>query len=304
MSVTAASGHPDYSGTFIPELWSTVWNYKLYKATVFPAIANRRWEGEIKKQGDVVKIRVKPDIIIRDYDKGGTLKVQRPESTIVELRVDKAKYFNAIEDDIDEVQSDLKLLAAWNEDATEQMKIAIDKDGLQNIYADVHASNAGSTAGADTSAYDMGTTGTPVTVDKTNILEKIVDCGSVLDEQSVTDTGRWLLFPPLFINMVKVSDLKDASLAGDGTSILRNGRVGMIDRFELFRTRQLKYVSADSAFHCLFGHKMGLAFAAQMTEMDSLKVESTFGRLIRGLQVYGYKVNLPAAIGDLYAAKA
>jgi len=35
---------------------------------------------------------------------------------------------------------------------------------------------------------------------------------------------------------------------------------------------------------------MGLTFASQMTEMESLRAESTFGNIIRGLQVYGYKV--------------
>jgi len=40
MGVTAASGHPAYSGTFIPEVWSPRWNYKFYDACVVAAIAN------------------------------------------------------------------------------------------------------------------------------------------------------------------------------------------------------------------------------------------------------------------------
>jgi hypothetical protein len=35
---------------------------------------------------------------------------------------------------------------------------------------------------------------------------------------------------------------------------------------------------------------MGFTFASQMTNMETIRAESTFGNIIRGLQVYGYKV--------------
>lgn len=211
--------------------------------------------------------------------------------------------FNCLEDDVDAIQADLDLLAAWNEDATEQMKIAIDTDVLQNIYADVSSDNSGTTAGVHSNVIDLGTAAAAETLTKTNVLEYIVRCGIVLDEQNVPQTKRWLLFPPIILGIIKMSDLKNASITGDSESIMRNGRVGTVDRFTLFSTNLLLYVTGDSAYHCLFGHPEGLAFASQMTKMQTIeKPESTFGQLIRGLQVYGYKVNLDKAVGDLYAA--
>ena len=41
---------------------------------------------------------------------------------------------------------------------------------------------------------------------------------------------------------------------------------------------------------------MGLTFASQMTNMETLRSTSTFGDIVRGLQVYGYKVVKPEAI--------
>ena len=35
---------------------------------------------------------------------------------------------------------------------------------------------------------------------------------------------------------------------------------------------------------------MGFTFASQMTNMETLRSTTTFGNIIRGLQVYGYKV--------------
>jgi hypothetical protein len=44
--------------------------------------------------------------------------------------MDKGKYFQVILDDVDKVQSDLKLMDAFSDDAGEQMKIACEVDVL------------------------------------------------------------------------------------------------------------------------------------------------------------------------------
>jgi hypothetical protein len=52
--------------------------------------------------------------------------------------------------------------------------------------------------------------------------------GQVLDEQNVPETGRFLLLPFWATNLLKQSDLKAVYLTGDGTTPLRNGRVGTV----------------------------------------------------------------------------
>ena len=83
---------PAYSGTFIPQIWSSKLIEKFYAATVLSAISNTDYEGEIKGQGDLVKIRTTPTLIINDYTSGQTLTNQRPASSVVELLIDKGKY--------------------------------------------------------------------------------------------------------------------------------------------------------------------------------------------------------------------
>ena len=77
---------------------------------------------------------------------------------------------------------------------------------------------------------------------------------------------------------------------------LRNGRLGMIDRFTIYVSHNL-YVSSGK-FSIIGGHKMGLTFASQMTNMETIRSETTFGNIIRGLQVYGYKVTKPEALSQ------
>jgi hypothetical protein len=305
MAVSVAAGHPQYSGTFIPEIWSGKLLVKFYEATVIAAITNTDYEGEIKSQGDKVIIRQVPDITIRNYVKGQSLQIERPEAPNKELPIDRAKYFNMICDDIDKHQTDIALMDSWSRDASQQMKISIDTDFLGDVYSDAHASNKGATAGAISGDINLGATGSALAISKANILEVIVDLGTVLDEQNVPEQDRWIVFPAWVCGMILKSDLKDASLAGDGTSILRNGRVGVIDTFTIYKSNLLTSVSDTyTCYHALAGHKSAISFAAQMTDMESLRAESTFGTLVRGLNVFGWETLKTESLIDLYIRKS
>jgi hypothetical protein len=311
MSVATAAGFRDIAATsmrYVPAIYSGKLLIKFYDATVLSEISNTDYEGEIKEQGDTVYIRSTPDITIRPYKKGQTLVHEQPTSAPVTLLIDQAKYWAFVTNKVDEKQTDIKsYVDKWTTDAAEQLKISIDTDILGAVYADVDSYNKGATAGRKSGNINLGVDGgTAVSLTKTNILDYLVDCGTVLDEQNIPETGRFFVLPPWAAGLIKKSDLKDASLAGDGTSIMRNGRLGMIDRFTLYSSNLLG-TSADSGSvtctHMLFGHKAGLTFASQLTENENLQNPYGFGRLYRGLQVFGYKVVKATAMGDLFAKK-
>jgi len=289
MPYPISAGHPSYSGTFIPEIWSGKLIENFYDATVLAAISNTDYEGEIKNHGDTVNIRQSPQITIKSYNKGQSLTVERPEKPKLQLLIDKGEYFACVEDDIDKVQTDVKMMDLWSKDASEQMKIKIDQRVLTDILPDIAAVNKGATAGRISAGFNLGTTGTPRAVDKTNVLDLIVDMGTVLDEANAPEQNRFLVIPAKMSGLIKKSDLKDASITGDGTSIVRNGRLGMIDRFTIYTSHNLNLASGGK-FSLIAGHKMGFTFASQMTNMETIRAETTFGNIIRGLQVYGYKV--------------
>lgn len=307
---SGAAASPAYSGAaaggvFVPEIWSGKLIEKFYSATVLAAIANTDYEGEISDKGDKVKIRTKPTITIRDYQLDMSLLVDRPSSSTVELTIDYAKYFNLVLDDVMERQSDMNLLSMWSDDAAEQLKITIDTGVLALIDAGVAAANKGAAAGRVSQNINLGAAGTPVAVTPANVLDFIVDMGTVLDEQNIPETGRWLVLPPWLAGMVKKSDLRNASISGDGVSLVRNGRLGMIDRFTLFASNLLPTATEGSATatRIFGGHPHGLTFASQITRVETLRSESTFGTLLRGLQVYGAKVLDGIAITELYAVR-
>ncbi len=311
---TGSTGNAFQTNGFIPEIWSGKLVEKFYASTVLSAISNTDYEGEIKNQGDRVKIRTKPTITIRDYTADGALTLERPEGSSVELYIGTGKYFNTILDDVIDVQSDLNALSMWSDDAAQQLKITVDTDVLAGILGGMHAKNKGLTAGRITSSINLGATGTPLlvvsrspTVGQVEVLDLILRLAQALDEQNIPEEGRWIVLPVWAIAMLKFSDLRQAYLTGDSTSPLRNGRIGMIDRFTVYSSNLLPTGVAGGLaageYAVYAGHAHGLTFASQINKMETLKSEMTFGTILRGLQVYGYQIIDGTALAQAIVTK-
>lgn len=255
--------------------------------------------------GDKVKIRTKPTVTIRPYTLDQALQVERPSSNSVELNISNAYYFNEVLDDVMELQSDLNLLAMWADDASEQLKIVIDTQVLGTVVGAMAAANQGTTAGVHSQNINLGVVGAPAVLTPATVLNYIVDMGTVLDEQNIPETNRWLVIPPWVAAMIKKSDLRNASISGDGDSLLRNGRLGMIDRFTLYASNLLPTATEGSAqaTYVFAGHPHGLTFASQISKIETIRSEQTFGTLLRGLQVYGAQVLDGIALTQLYAVR-
>jgi len=317
MSIAVSSGYTQYSysntsgAQFIPEIWSGKLQVKFYKSTVLGEITNNDWEGEIKGSGDKVRIRSIPTITIRDYTKGLNLTTEVPTSTPIELNISKGKYFAVVVDDVDEVQADVRLMDMFTGDASEQMKIAIDGDVLGSVYSSAATGNYGTTAGKDSGNINLGVAGSPLTVTKdgasstTSVLDLILNMGQCLDEQNVPEDGRWLVIPPAVAAKLKNSDLKQAYLTGDNESPLRNGKLGMIDRFTLYVSNNFTRVTdgANTCLNIIAGTRDAISFASQITNVETIRSQSTFGNVVRGLNVYGYQVVKPEALVTAYIKK-
>lgn len=298
-----AAGHPDLTGTYIPQIFAQKLLKVFYPSLVMSEIANTDYEGQIKKFGDTVTIRTVPTMTIRSYEKHMDLVHETPEPETIDLLIDKGLYWAFKVDKVDIKQSDIPMVSTWSADAAQRLKIQQETAVFADIYNDTHASNTGIAAGVKSGDINLGVAGTPLAVSKTNIIDTIVDAEVVLNEQNVPLEGRWMILPNWAIGMIKKSDLQDASLSGDGQSLLRTGRIGRIASFNIYASNLLLAGADAGAVNALFGQKSALTFATQMTESEMIPNPKSFGKLIRGLNVYGYKVIKPEALGLLYIVK-
>lgn len=300
--------NPAYSGTFIPTLWSSKLIAKFYAATVFGEIANTDYEGEISGQGDKVVINTVPTIAIRDYVAGQNLQYDVPVGSTVELLIDKGKYFGFRINDVLAHQSKPDLMNTFSDDAAMQMKVVIDRAVLLGIFNQGAAANMGATAGAISGAYNLGTDTTPIALTGSNVLQLLTSMSSVLDEQNVPESDRALVISPAVRQILMQSNLANAQFIGDSTSMQRNGKIGVIDRFTVYVSNQLPRAAAGQDFSgntsagtakrssIIACHKSAITFASQITKVEDLVDQNDFGKLVRGLNVYGYKVVKPESL--------
>jgi|TARA_R110002033_G_scaffold60347_3_gene110505 hypothetical protein len=264
---------------FIPEVFSKLLQAKFYKKSILPAISNTDYEGEISGQGEKVTIRTVPAVTINNY--AGTITTQELTTAKVEMLIDSAKYYSFKIDDVLAAQADINLLEGASSDASEGMRIAVETDVL-----------AASVTGATT-------IGSQTTITAANILAQILAMSTDLDELNIPEEGRFIVLNPAQVSLLKQSELRQAYLTGDGTSPLRNGKVGMVDRFNVYQSNMLyKPASGSDAgyTHVLAGHPKALSFASQFTNTETVRMESTFGDQVRGLKVFGSKVVTPDAL--------
>jgi hypothetical protein len=253
-----------------------------------------------------VIIRTVPDITIRTYKIGQSLNYERPQSGNVELLIDQGNYYAVAINDVEKKQADINYVDKWAEDASEGMKIAVDTAVLSSVPADVDAYNTGDEAGKISGGVDLGEADTDgasaYELTKSTIVDKVVECGQVLDEQSIPQTNRWFVLPAWACTRIKISELAEASYSGDGVSTKRNGRIGKIDHFELYSSNNISPVLEGSVncYKSIFGHKSAITFASQLVENEMIPNPDDFGKLMRGLQVYGFEVIKPESMGMLY----
>ncbi len=305
--------NPTYSGTFIPTVWSSKLNVKFYAATTFGDVSNTNWEGDIKSMGDKVIINNVPSITINTYVVGTSLSYEVPVPSTIELQIDKGYYFGVNVSDVLEYQAQPNLMDMFTTDAANQMKISVDRECFVAVVTGCHASNVGATAGLISAAYDLGTDAAPITITASNILQKITAMSSVLDEQNVPENDRFLLITPFERQVLMQSNLAQAQFMGDSTSILRNGKIGRIDRFDVYVSNLLPTAAVNTDYsgvantsakrHAVFaGQKSAWTFASQINKVESIPNPSDFGQLVRGLIVYGRRVVKSEAVALLQVA--
>jgi hypothetical protein len=334
------------SGTFIPTLWSAQLAKKFYTATVFSEIANTDWSGELKAMGDKVVINTIPSLTVNRYVIGQGLTYEVPTPSTIELQIDQGLYFAFQVNDVIEYQSKPNLMSMFSNDAGMQMKMKVDSTSIFNLCLNPNTNSAvnmtvgataatvntvssagaaltsmsGATAGARSAAYNLGTNLAPVTLTGSNVLNMITAFSGCLDEANAPETDRWLLIDPLTRNLLMQSNLAQAQFMGDSQSMIRNGRIGTIDRFTVYVSNNLPKGAASAAMKSgdatetlgathtaarrllVFGHKSAWTFASQITKTEQVRNPYDFGDYIRSLNIFGYKTTKSDMFGYAYVS--
>lgn len=271
---------------FIPEVWSARLLEHLDNVHVYSALLNRDYEGDIRAYGDTVHINQIGDIAINDYTGEDLAAPEELDSTMMELKIDQAKYFNFQVKDIDNAQSNPKVVDAAMQRAGYNINDVIDNYLAGLLLAGVKS----------------GSTITAQTLTSANAYDYLVDLGVLLNEHNVPMLGRWVVIPPWFHGLL----LKDERFVGNGTgynqAILQGGWVGDAAGFRIHLSNNVP--ESAGSYSVIAGTNAAGSFAEQLVELEAYRLEKNFSDGLKGLHVYGAKVTQPDGLAVLKCTKA
>jgi len=306
---------------YIPEIFSKNVLVQFYNESTSVQLCNTDYEGDIKGSGDSVVIRKDPTVTTNDYHIGETITWEVPEEASINMYIDQYKYNSFRIDSIDNLQSDIGLENRFQEACKESMKQTIDTEMFNYMVAgqsgtiastdltapdELASTQYGATAGAVSGDIDLGTTFTTasgdnaISITTSTIHGILVDLNTVLFEARTS--GNWFCMTPAIAAYLKLSDLKQADITGDGTGVIRTGLIGQVDGSDIYVTNNMPSATEDGGsgddvvLHAILaGNSQYCSFASQMTESEVLPIPDSFGKYYRSLSVYGRKVVQPTA---------
>ncbi|WP_072685743.1 phage capsid protein [Holdemania sp. Marseille-P2844] len=277
---------------FIPTIWSARLLNHLDKSHVYLNLLNRDYEGEIKNFGDTVKINQVGDVSIKDYTKG--TDIDAPEDITgeqQELKIDQAKYFNFAVDDVDNAQTNPKLMDKAMQRAAYAMNDVVDAFAANLLAINVHADNA------------IGTNEAPIVPTKADAYDYLVDLNTKLTEANVAKMGRWVVIPAFYHGLL----LKDDRFVGNGTdynqAILEGGEVGKAAGFTVYVSNNVPHTEGTK-YKVIAGTTEAGSYAEQILNTEAYRPEKRFSDAVKGLHTYGAKVLQSKCIAVLTCNKA
>lgn len=274
---------------FIPTIWSARLLRHLDKKHVYANLLNRDYEGEIKNFGDTVKINQIGDVEIKDYTRNQDIEAPDDLSgKQLMLTIDQAKYFNFAVDDVDNAQTNPKLMDKAMQRAGYGMNDVTDQFAANLLYVGVDAANI------------LGTDDSPIVPTADDAYDALVDLSTLLTEANVPMDGRWAVIPAWYHGML----LKDKRFVGNGTdynkAILEGGEVGVAAGFRILLSNNVPNTTGTK-YKIIAGTNEAGSYAEQILKTEAYRPEKRFSDAIKGLHVYGVKVLQPKCLAVLTA---
>lgn len=274
------------AGGFTTELFSKKVNIKLDKQGTYTDIVNRKWEGEIKNEGDRVTIYTIGNLTAKDYNPKNPTAIEydNPEGDKQQLIVDQIKIIPFKVGDVQNLWANLNLVDQY----TDRIAVA----GAETKDAHLHTV---AVAGAGTKLYDDSA----LALTEDNVWKLICQLQATLKRKNALKNGRdysgkrpALVVSPEVEGMLLQS--KNYFANAFGNEVLRKGQIGTIGLFDVFTNTVNGDGTGDQTIVALTSD--AITYAEQITKTETLRDKDEVGDFVRCLMVYGSKVVNPDCI--------
>lgn len=274
------------NGGFTTEAYSKKVNIKLDKQGTYTDIVNRKYEGEIKNQGDRVYFYTIGNLTAQDYNPKSpeTINYANPEGDKQALIIDQIKVIPFKVGDIQKVWSNLDLVNQY----TDRAAVA----GAETKDAFLHGL---AVAGAATKLNDSAA----LALTPENVWAQICKMQAVLKRKNalkgnVDYAGKRpaLVISPEVEGVINQAPQYFANAFGN--EVLRKGQIGHIGLFDVFVNTVNGEATGNHTMVALTSD--AITYAEQITKTETLRDKDEIGDFVRSLMVYGGKVANPDCI--------
>ena len=263
---------------FISTIWSETLYEELNKQYVAVSNCNRDFEGDIKEQGNKVKICGVGNISVFNYIKEmEMMHVDYLTDTSVELSINRSRAFNFQVDDIDIAQATPRLMQA----AMRVAASALANDADQYVF----------------SLFDKVAESNTIRCEQTtaeNIIDHIIKAREMLYGGNVANNSEIVLeVSPQVASLILKAKI---SLSNDvSDSALSSGLLGTIAGCKIYVSNNIckRTDSNVNYYKCFMRTKRAIAFASQLSKIDAFRPEHRFCDAIKGLHLYGADIIYP-----------
>lgn len=274
-------------GGFTPEAYSSKVNVKLRAQGSYTDIVNRKYQGEIKNQGDRVTFYTIGNLSAQDYDPKNPTAINYgdPNGDKQTLIIDQIKVIPFTVGDIQQVWANIDLVEQYSDEAA--VAGAEEKDTYLHGLA---------VAGAGTKLND----GMAKEITKDNIWAEICKMQTVLKRKHALKAGGVdysgkrpaLVISPEIEGILLQADQYFANAFGN--EVLRKGQIGHIGLFDVFVNTVNGDAEGDQIMVALTSD--AITYAEQITKTETLRDKDFLNDFVRTLMVYGGKVANPDCI--------
>lgn len=316
------------TGAFSPTLFSKQVLMFFRTASVVEGVTNNDYYGEIAQFGDTVRVIKEPTVTTAPYTRGATLAPTALADAEMTLEIAFANSFSFALDDIEDKLSHISWQSLATNSAVYQLKQDFDKEVLGYMATGARKENivnvgAAIQGAASDAAAHVAAERTAVAITlgfgagETDPLNLLSQLALKLDEADVPEEGRYVVVTPRFMELLARTDSKLLSTDyNQGEGGLKNGLAmsGKLRGFSLFKTNNAPKYTADNAADgdnlgavgdiVLAGHMSAVATANSMDKVETIRAETTFATIVRGLHVYGRQVIRPEGLAAAYVQYA
>lgn len=286
---------------FRPYVWSSQLIVNTDKAFVFGGLVNRKYEGEIRSFGQVLKISEIGDLSVSNYSEDTNITYATLTGANRDLVIDQQKYVAFTVDDVLRAQVKVDAVSGAMTKASYALADTIDQ-AIAAKYADAGISTSGlGTASSSLSLYGAHTSSA------SNMLGFLSRVNRYMDEANCPSMGRWIVVPPWLKSFMLYAQIVDKTSAGamktpyglsSGT-----GFVGEVAGLNVFASNNVS-TNGTTQWRVMFGTSDAISFAGQIVKTEMGRHENKFGEWVRMLYVYGIKVARPDRLGVAYVDDA